>query len=448
MNDTSMKQQRRAARSASLFEKGLVKGAGRQSVLMLKPWIMARNPVMFVTEIGAALTTLALAQALLFGGTDKGYTLAVTIILWLTVLFGNFAESLAEARGKAQADALKRTRSSSPARTIAADGTEHETGSDQLQAGDVVLVLAGEVIPGDGEVIEGAASVDESAITGESAPVVREAGGDRSGVTGGTRVLSDRLRIRITAGAGQSFLDRMIALVEGAVRQKTPNELALTVTLAGLTLAFLMVTGSLWPIGRYFHVNLPIATLVALLVCLIPTTIGALLAAIGLAGMDRALAANVLAKSGKAVELAGDIDTLLLDKTGTITMGDRQASSFHALPGVRQEELAEAAVFSSFGDQTPEGKSIVVLGKELLGTHTPTEPPQAAKCCASRRRPASAALICLMEGRTAKGHRMPCWRTSGSWAGRFRQRRRAWLIRWRGRAARLSLSPQETGCWG
>ncbi len=344
MNHTTTKLERRSARHASLFEKGLVRTAGRQSVIMLKPWLMARNPVMFVTEVGAALTTLALAQALLFGGPDKAYTLAVTIILWLTVLFGNFAESLAEARGKAQADALKRTRSSSPARRLRS-GKEERIGSDELRAGDVVLVQAGEIIPGDGEVIEGAASVDESAITGESAPVVREAGGDRSGVTGGTRVLSDQLTVRITASAGESFLDRMIALVEGAVRQKTPNELALTVTLAGLTLAFLMVTGTLYPIGRYFGVELPIATLTALLVCLIPTTIGALLAAIGLAGMDRALAANVLAKSGKAVELAGDIDTLLLDKTGTITMGDRQASSLHPLPGVSREELAEAAVF-------------------------------------------------------------------------------------------------------
>jgi len=376
MHTTTMKLERRAARSASLFEKSLVKAAGRQSLIMLKPWLMARNPVMFVTEVGAALTTLALAQALLFGGKDKAYTLAVTIILWLTVLFGNFAESLAEARGKAQADALKRTRSSSPARRLR-NGTEESIGSDELRAGDVVLVQAGEIIPGDGEVIEGAASVDESAITGESAPVVREAGGDRSGVTGGTRVLSDQLRICITAGAGESFLDRMIALVEGAVRQKTPNELALTVTLAGLTLAFLMVTGTLWPIGRYFGVELPIATLIALLVCLIPTTIGALLAAIGLAGMDRALSANVLAKSGKAVELAGDIDTLLLDKTGTITMGDRQASEFHPLPGVSRERLAEAAICSSFGDQTPEGRSIVQLGKELLGKAAPTEPPQA-----------------------------------------------------------------------
>ena len=247
------------------------------------------------------------------------YNLAVMAILWLTVLFSNFAESLAEARGKAQADSLKRTRQSTAANRLR-DGKITPVGSDELQEGDLVVVSLGELIPGDGEVVEGVAMVDESAITGESAPVVREAGGDRSGVVGGTRVISDRIVVKITVSAGNSFLDRMIALVEGAVRQKTPNELALTVTLAGLTLAFLMVTGSLWPIGRYFGITLSIPTLVALLVCLIPTTIGALLSAIGLAGMDRALSANVLAKSGKAVELAGDIDTLLLDKTGTITM--------------------------------------------------------------------------------------------------------------------------------
>ncbi len=370
------KLERRKARRASLFEKNLVRIAGKQAVVMLKPWIMARNPVMFVTEIGAALTTLVLVLDLSQHREALPYTLAVTMILWLTVLFANFAEALAEARGKAQADTLKRTRRKTLARRVA-HGAEEQVTSDELREGDIVLVVAGEVIPSDGEVIEGAATVDESAITGESAPVVREAGGDRSGVTGGTRVLSDQIKIRITAGAGESFLDRMIALVEGAVRQKTPNELALTVTLAGLTLAFLMVTGALWPIGRYFGVELPIPTLIALLVCLIPTTIGALLAAIGLAGMDRALSANVLAKSGKAVELAGDIDTLLLDKTGTITMGDRQATEYHPLSGVSREQLAEAAMCASFGDQTPEGKSIVKLGENTLGANAPRETPDA-----------------------------------------------------------------------
>ena len=374
--NVQLKLDRRKARRASLFEKSMVRTAAKQAVVMLKPWVMARNPVMFVTEIGATLTALVLIMELFHEHSAFIYTLAVTAILWLTVLFANFAEALAEARGKAQADTLKRTRRKTLARRVT-NGAEEQVSSDELREGDVVVVAAGETIPSDGEVVEGAATVDESAITGESAPVVREAGGDRSGVTGGTRVLSDQIKIRITAGAGESFLDRMIALVEGAVRQKTPNELALTVTLAGLTLAFLMVTGALWPIGRYFGVDLPIPTLIALLVCLIPTTIGALLAAIGLAGMDRALSANVLAKSGKAVELAGDIDTLLLDKTGTITMGDRQATEYHPLPGVTKEQLAEAAMCASFGDQTPEGKSIVRLGEETLGPSAPGESPQA-----------------------------------------------------------------------
>ena len=363
---------RRKARGASLFDRHLMRIAAKQAVVMLKPWVMARNPVMFVTEVGAIMTTLVLFLDLFGQSGSIGYTLSVTFILWLTVLFANFAEALAEARGKAQANTLKQTRSRTMARRVSGDAIE-EISSDELRKGDVVLVSAGETIPSDGEVTEGAASVDESAITGESAPVVREAGGDRSGVTGGTRVLSDQIKIRITAGAGESFLDRMIALVEGAVRQKTPNELALTVTLAGLTLAFLMVTGALWPIGRYFGVDLPIPTLIALLVCLIPTTIGALLAAIGLAGMDRALSANVLAKSGKAVELAGDIDTLLLDKTGTITMGDRQATEYHPLQGVTKEQIAEAAMCASFGDRTPEGKSIVALGEDILGDKAPLE---------------------------------------------------------------------------
>ncbi|MGB5158455.1 potassium-transporting ATPase subunit KdpB [Desulfobacterium sp. N47] len=363
---------RRKARGTSLFDRHLMRIAAKQAVVMLKPWVMARNPVMFVTEVGAIMTTLVLFLDLFGQSGSIGYTLSVTFILWLTVLFANFAEALAEARGKAQANTLKQTRSRTMARRVSGDAIE-EISSDELRKGDVVLVSAGETIPSDGEVTEGAASVDESAITGESAPVVREAGGDRSGVTGGTRVLSDQIKIRITAGAGESFLDRMIALVEGAVRQKTPNELALTVTLAGLTLAFLMVTGALWPIGRYFGVDLPIPTLIALLVCLIPTTIGALLAAIGLAGMDRALSANVLAKSGKAVELAGDIDTLLLDKTGTITMGDRQATEYHPLQGVTKEQIAEAAMCASFGDRTPEGKSIVALGEDILGDKAPLE---------------------------------------------------------------------------
>ena len=360
------KLSRKKSRKATIFDPALMRAAFKQSFLMLNPLRMARNPVMFVTEIGAALTTLVWFLRI----TDF-YTCAVTVILWLTVLFANFAEALAEARGKAQADSLKDSRRATPTRLVAESGEIRNIGSDELKAGDVVAVSAGEIIPGDGEVIEGIASIDESAITGESAPVVREAGSDRSGVTGGTRVLSDEIKVRITAGAGESFLDQMIGLVEGAVRQKTPNELALTVTLAGLTLGFLLVTVTLYPIGCYFNVTIPLPTLIALLVCLIPTTIGALLAAVGLAGMDRALAANVIAKSGKAVELAGDIDTLLLDKTGTITVGNRMASDFFPVTGISRERLIESAVRASFGDVTPEGKSIVKLGKTELGGDMP-----------------------------------------------------------------------------
>lgn len=368
MNQTSQesKLRRRQSRRARLFDRKLVAVAVRESVGMLKPWCMFRNPVMFVTEIGAFLTTIVLFVGV--SGREGGvaYGLAVAVILWLTVLFANFAEALAEARGRAQADSLRRTRGQIRARRIVGD-KEETVSSNDLKEGHIVCVRAGDIIPSDGEVIEGVAMVDESAITGESAPVIREAGGDRSGVTGGTRVLSDWIRIRVTAAPGDSFLDRMIALVEGAVRQKTPNELALTVILAGLTLAFLMVTVCLFPIGLYFGVRIPLPTLAALLVCLIPTTIGALLAAIGLAGMDRALSANVLAKSGKAVELAGDIDTLLLDKTGTITMGNRQASEFHPLPGVKIDRLLSAAILASQGDQTPEGRSIITLARQELG---------------------------------------------------------------------------------
>ena len=366
------KTARRRARNASIFEPAIVSAAAGQSFRMLNPVKMARNPVMFITEVGAMLTTIITVYDLLKGAEGVLYNLMVMLILWLTVLFSNFAESLAEARGKAQADSLRRTRRSTSANRIR-DGRITQVGSDELQEGDLVAVGIGELIPGDGEVVEGVAMVDESAITGESAPVVREASGDRSGVVGGTMVISDRIVVRITVSAGNSFLDRMIALVEGAVRQKTPNELALTVTLAGLTLAFLMVTGALWPIGRYFGITLSIPTLVALLVCLIPTTIGALLSTIGLAGMDRALSKNVLAKSGKAVELAGDIDTLLLDKTGTITIGNRQATSFIPLDGVDSRHLARIAMEASFGDQTPEGRSIVMLAESLLDKEAPAE---------------------------------------------------------------------------
>ncbi len=370
---TSLKLRRRRSRRTGLFDPSLVRAAFTQAFFMLNPRHMARNPVMATAELGALITSLVTVQSIFTGEGDITFYLLVTLILWFTVLFANFAEALAEARGKAQADSLRQTRQDTLARRIVGDELQ-EISSDALTLGDVVIVRAGEVIPADGEVIEGIASVDESAITGESAPVVREAGGDRSGVTGGTRVLSDWIRVEITAAPGESFLDRMIALVEGAQRQKTPNEIALTLVLSGFTLAFLIVTVTLFPLGRYFNVTIDTPTLVALLVCLIPTTIGALLPAIGIAGMDRALSRNLLAKSGKAVELAGDVDTLLLDKTGTITLGNRQAHAFLPVGGVREAELVEAAVVTSLGDTTPEGRSIVALGSERLQSGTPNEP--------------------------------------------------------------------------
>lgn len=360
----------------SLFAPALVRAAAGQSVVMLDPRRMVRNPVMFTAELGAVVTTAVTIQAAITGQDAENLTFyaLVSVLLWFTVLFANFAEALAEARGKAQAGALRATRTDTTARRVSADGTVEAVFSDLLKKGDRVLVTAGELIPADGDVVRGIATVDESAITGESAPVIREAGSDRSGVTGGTRVLSDEVEIEITAEPGDSFLDRMIALVEGAVRQKTPNEIALTLVLSGFTLAFLIVTVTLFPMGRYFDVTIPIPTLAALLVCLIPTTIGALLPAIGIAGMDRALQNNLLAKSGKAVELAGDVDTLLLDKTGTITIGNRQARQFLPVAGVPEADLARAAVLTSFADTTPEGRSILTLGEERLGTDYPTEP--------------------------------------------------------------------------
>jgi K+-transporting ATPase ATPase B chain len=363
----SLKLQRRQSRSASLFDPTLTRSALRSAFALLNPRKMARNPVMFITEAGATITTIVTVREFITGSPDTLYNLAITVILWFTILFANFAEALAEVRGKAQADTLRKTRKNTPAKKIV-NGQVIMTMSSELKRDDLVQILAGEIVPADGEIVEGAAMVDESAITGESAPVLREAGGDRSSVTGGTRVISDTLTVRILAVPGDSFLDRMIALVEGAVRQKTPNELALTVTLAGLTLAFLIVVATLPSIAEYFGITLAVPTMVALFVCLIPTTIGALLAAIGLAGMDHSLSANLLAKSGKAVELAGDVDTLLLDKTGTITIGDRQASAFLPVNGVDEKELVETAVLASFGDLTPEGKSIVVLGEKTVGT--------------------------------------------------------------------------------
>ena len=362
-----------------LFDPSLIRTALSQSVLMLDPRRMVRNPVMFTAELGAFLTTLITLQSGVTGGESTVFFALVAVILWFTVLFANFAEALAEARGKAQADTLRATREDTKARRLTDDGEEEVISSDDLRKGDVILVREQETIPADGEIIEGVASIDESAITGESAPVIREAGSDRSGVTGGTRVLSDEIKVEVTADPGDSFLDRMITLVEGAVRQKTPNEIALTLVLSGFTIAFLIVTVALYPLGQYFDTTLSTPTLVALLVCLIPTTIGALLPAIGIAGMDRALSNNLIAKSGKAVELAGDIDTLLLDKTGTITVGNRQARQFIPLGDTTEEELAKAAVLTSLGDTTPEGESIVELGQEEYDGRIPTEEPEGAE---------------------------------------------------------------------
>ncbi|MGE0536459.1 MAG: potassium-transporting ATPase subunit KdpB [Pirellulales bacterium] len=350
----------------SLFTARMLLPSVGQAVKMLNPRSMARNPVMFVTELGAALTALATLSAAISSTEGTGYFLAISVWLWLTVWFANFAEAVAEARGRAQAASLRKARQDVTAHRFTDQGraTVEDVPASELQNGDVVRVEAGETIPADGEVIEGVASVDESAITGESAPVIRESGGDRSAVTGGTRVLSDYLVVRVTARPGESFLDRMIAMVEGAERQKTPNEIALTIVLAGFTLIFLMVCTTLYPIARYFDVTIDVPTLVALLVCLIPTTIGALLAAIGIAGMARLSQANVMAMSGRAVEAAGDVDVLLLDKTGTITLGNRQATEFRPAPGIEERQLADAAQLASLADETPEGRSIVVLAKE------------------------------------------------------------------------------------
>jgi K+-transporting ATPase ATPase B chain len=348
------------SKSISLFDRAILTQAIADAFKKLNPRAQLKNPVMFVTLLGALL-----AFEQLFTSTDPfGYVLQIALWLLFTVIFANFAESVAEGRGKAQARALRASRKQLVAKRRCSDGSFENVDATALQKGDVVSVSAREIIPGDGEVIEGAASVDESAITGESAPVIREAGGDRSAVTGGTMVLSDTLLVRVTTNPGEGFLDHMISLVEGATRQKTPNELALTILLSALTVIFLLVILTLKPFGVYSQVVFSVTTLIALLVCLIPTTIGGLLSAIGIAGMDRLLQRNVLAMSGRAVEAAGDIDVLLLDKTGTITLGNRQAADFVPAPGVSRERLAEAAQLGSLADETPEGRSIVVLAKE------------------------------------------------------------------------------------
>jgi K+-transporting ATPase ATPase B chain len=415
-----LKHARRMSRRQGLFAPDLLKSSFLRALVMLRPDILWKNPVMFTVEVGTVLSIVYTVVKVVNPGStlaSLGYLIALDVWLFLTVLFANFAEALAEARGKAQADALRKTRQETPAWKLKSadlkaltDNPPHrqrvlqaplttlqsdieETVSTALHEGDLVVVDTGHFIPGDGEIVAGVASIDESAITGESAPVVREAGGDRSGVTGGTRVLSDRIVIRVTAAAGKSFLDRMIALVEGASRQRTPNEIALSLVLSTFTLIFLVVTATLWPLARYTEqymaaylgaaglksLGTDIPTLVALLVCLIPTTIGALLAAIGIAGMDRALRANLIAKSGKAVEVAGDIDTLLLDKTGTITLGNRKATEFRPVGAFAAAELGRLAALASAADETPEGKSIVELYRRQKGNEFNAVPPAGAR---------------------------------------------------------------------
>jgi K+-transporting ATPase ATPase B chain len=364
---------KKLAHARPLFDPQIIGRATKESFVKLNPAALAKNPVIFVVEVGAAITTILLARDMFTGASGIGFTLQIALWLWFTVLFANFAEAMAEARGKAQADSLRKTKTDSLAKRVAAAGKIEEVAASALRAGDVVVCDAGDVIPGDGDVIDGIATVDESVITGESAPVIRESGGDRSAVTGGTKVLSDQIKIRITSNPGETFLDRMIALVEGAERQKTPNEIALNILIAGLTLIFLLAVVTLEPFAKYAVAasgtgSIPsVAVLVSLLVCLIPTTIGGLLSAIGIAGMDRVMQHNVLAMSGKAVEASGDVNTLLLDKTGTITIGNRQAVEFVSVHGVSEGELADAAQLSSLADETPEGRSVVVLAKTKYG---------------------------------------------------------------------------------
>jgi K+-transporting ATPase ATPase B chain len=362
------------ARKISIWDGAIIRQAVLDSFKKLDPRIQVRNPVMLIVEVGSLITTVIWIRELMARTGSPLFTGQVAFWLWFTVLFANFAEAMAEGRGKAQAASLRRTKAETTAVRIR-DGARETVPASALRVGDVVRVEAGQLIPGDGDVIEGVASVDESAITGESAPVIRESGGDRSAVTGGTRVLSDWILVKITSNPGDTFLDRMIALVEGAVRQKTPNEIALNILLAVLTLVFLLVVVTLQPFARYAGTSVPVPVLISLLVCLIPTTIGALISAIGIAGMDRLVQHNVLAMSGRSVEAAGDVDTLLLDKTGTITLGNRQAVEFVPAPGVTEQALADAAQLSSLADETPEGRSIVVLAKQYgirareLATH-------------------------------------------------------------------------------
>jgi potassium-transporting ATPase ATP-binding subunit len=355
------------SRSSSFTDGALLARAVWDSVLKLDPRLMWRNPVMFVVEVGAVAASIDLTYGVLHHAPGFAFSLQITVWLWFTLLFANFAEAMAEGRGKAQAETLRKSRAETVAHRVKENGETEDVSGAKLRSGDIVVIVAGEMIPGDGEVIEGIASVDESAITGESAPVIRESGGDRSAVTGGTRVLSDQIRVKITSNPGETFIDRMIKLVEGAERQKTPNEIALNILLAGLTILFLLAVVTLQPFAIYSGAPQSLFVLVALLVCLIPTTIGGLLSAIGIAGMDRLVRRNVLAMSGRAVEAAGDVDILLLDKTGTITLGNRAATVFVPAPGIEEKDLASAAQLASLADETPEGRSIVVLAKEKYG---------------------------------------------------------------------------------
>ncbi len=360
--------------STSVLDRAILWPALGQAFVKLNPATLWHNQVMFVVEVVSVLTTILLVRNIAIGAPHLGFAIQINIWLWFTVLFANFAEAVAEGRGRAQADSLRRAKTDAMARRILPNGQTETVAGTALRVGDVVRVEAGELIPGDGEIIKGAASVNEAAITGESAPVIREAGGDRSAVTGGTQVMSDMIEIRITAAAGNTFLDRMIGLVEGATRQKTPNEIALNILLAGLTLIFVLAVATIPSFATYAGGEIPVLVLVALFVTLIPTTIGALLSAIGIAGMDRLVRFNVLAMSGRAVEAAGDVDTLLLDKTGTITIGDRQASAFVPVAGVSERALAEAAMIASTGDETPEGRSIVTLAAKLFDLRADAAP--------------------------------------------------------------------------
>jgi K+-transporting ATPase ATPase B chain len=370
----SQRRLERRPKARSLFDRSIIARAFGDSFKKLDPRWQARNPVMFVVEVGAAATSIFFVRDLVRHMGMSGFDFAIAAWLWFTVLFANFAEAVAEGRGKAQAEALRRTKSDTYARLLREDGTEERVASTSLRKGDRFVVEADEIVPADGDVLEGAATIDESAITGESAPVIRESGGDRSAVTGGTRVLSDRIVVRVTANPGESFLDRMIRLVEGAQRQKTPNEIALSILLAGLTIIFLIAVATLAPFSIYAHKHQSVTVLIALLVCLIPTTIGGLLSAIGIAGMDRVMQRNVLAMSGRAVEAAGDVDTLLLDKTGTITLGNRQAVEIITSSGIEARDAARIAYLSSLADETPEGRSIVALAQQV-GARDGEAPP-------------------------------------------------------------------------